>query len=129
MAVVSDVRKIGLKFTRTLSLMAVYLSSPLFSPWKKVTRKCTQSATASVSIRVGADAEGGVSTIPIQPAVPIAVTIDIIMTINDPSVPQILRVKIKKPSRMMPNAAGISVLMSANEASGNALFMTTTPVL
>ena len=55
MAVVRLARKTGCKFTLKLSFMATVLLVPDSNKSKKVTRICTQLATATVSMIVGAE--------------------------------------------------------------------------
>ena len=59
MAVVTDVRNTGWKFTRRLSTIASRLAMPFCIDTSAVTRMCMESATATVRMMVGAPEEGG----------------------------------------------------------------------
>ena len=113
---------------RRLSIIAADFDSACLSFCKKVTSRCTQFATASVMIMVGELAEGGVSSIRSQPAMPIAVTIDSTITSSVASVPHTERIRMAITSMMMTNMIGTSVCMSLIAISENALFRKTMPV-
>ena len=73
--------------------MAANLSMPERMAFRKIVKKCTQSATAKVRIIVGAEADGGVNLYPSHPAVPMPIKIERIITNNVENVPEILRKK------------------------------------
>ena len=96
---------------------------------KNVVKKCTQSATARVRINVGADAEGGVSLKPNQPAIPIPIMIEKMITNKVENVPVMLRVNKNNPIMIAAKASGIRFVISFLLASGKALFIITMPVV
>ena len=85
------------------------------------------SAMASVMIIVGAEAEGGVNLMPIQPAAPIAAIIDNMITAKEAKVPLMLRVVMKIVMIMTKNISGIKVPISCCDASKKAPFSIITP--
>ncbi len=110
------------------STMALRLSSPP-RIWANITTSMwMQSATARVMMTVGADAEGEVSFMPNQPAMPIAVTTDRPITRTVPSVELRQRSSTSIVMMMARYINGISVLISLRLASKNALFIITVPV-
>ena len=74
MAVVSEVRNTGPRLIRRLSSIAVWRSSPLRSPCRKITTMWMQSATERVITTTGVVTVGGLSWMPSQPASPMAPT-------------------------------------------------------
>ena len=77
---------------------------------------------------VGADAEMGVSLIPMKPAQPIATIVDNMMTPRVANVATAERSMIRVSNRIMPNMIGISVPTSETPVSAKALFSIETPV-
>ena len=101
--------------------MAVFLSFPLPMATKAEIRMCTQSATATVRIIVGAPEEGGDRGMLSQPAAPKAIIALRTITITLMSVAQNWRVKSIKTTAMMTNIRGVRVVMSLKADSENEL--------
>ena len=107
--VVNDVRKMGCRLIRRLSITALVLSCPCRMACRRLTRICTQSATASVRIIVGEDADGGVKAISSQPDSPIANAMENTMTRKVPTVAVIDRSSRARVNSTTPNIIGTSV--------------------
>ena len=95
---------------------------------RSVSRMCTESATASVRMTIGADIEIGVSLTPNQPATPIPTMVDSMIT------PRVAKVALSErrinqvSAKITPNISGISVAPSLMPVSANALLSMDTPV-
>ncbi len=126
-AVVTEVRKIGMKLTRRLSFIASFFSFPLRISLNQVDNRWTQSATANVIIMTGADMTGVDNSNPIHPAKPKAVPIDIKITNMVAMVPLMLLKSRKTVIKISSNASGSKFFISKNAASLNALFNITIP--
>ena len=128
MAVVTEVKNTACALMSRLSIIASFLFKPRPCATKVVMRICTQSATATVRIMVGAPEAGGESGKPSQPPVPIAMPADRVTTIIAAKVANNLRVVAINTSAMMTNMVGVKVVKSLCAASENALDSNCEPV-
>jgi hypothetical protein len=80
-----------------------------------------------VTIIIGADAEGGVRPIPIQPPLPMANSILSTQTTETVTTPTIDLRSAYEMIKITRNAIGINVAESVIDASRNALLRKTTP--
>ena len=128
MAVVTEVKNTGCALIDRLSIIACFFSIP--RPWdtKAVMRICTQSATATVRIMVGAPEVGGEMGMPIQPPAPIAIAAENTVTIMVAIMPKNLRVVTISTTAINKNMVGVSVAKSDCAASENELDSICEPV-
>ena len=129
MTVVRLVRKTGCMLMCMLSISASLRAMPRRIALNIEIRMCTLAAIASVMITVGAPTDDGVSMIPIQPAIPIAVTAERRMMPIVPITPANERSITTIMTSKMPYMRGVRFSMSAMLASAKAAFSMTSPVM
>ena len=128
MAVVTEVRNTACALTERLSTMAARFSSPRPCATKAVIKICTQSATATVRIMVGAPEAGGDKGMPSQPPEPMAARADKVTTTMAAKVANNLRVVRISTTAISKNMVGVSVAKSLCAASENELDSICEPV-
>ena len=126
--VVIDVTPTGKKFSRIASTIASRLAMPARMAERNAMSIWIESAIASVRIMVGAEAEMGVSLMPIKPAQPIPTIVDSMMTPIVAIVAVTERSISSVSNKMTPNMIGMSVPRSETPVSANALLSIETPV-
>ena len=118
--VVRVVRNTGFALRRMASTSASSFGLPWRIDWNSDTRMCTESATASVRMIVGAEALVGSRNTPMWPAMPNAVAVEnpITLSVATNAVPE----RRKSPMVIMnvKNIRGITTGMSRIGASANA---------
>ena len=108
--------------------MAARLSSPRPCATNAVIRICTQSATATVRIIVGAPEAGGDKGMPSQPPEPMAARADRVTTIMAANVANSFRVVKMSTTAINRNMVGVNVAKSLCAASENELDSICEPV-
>ena len=126
--VVNDVIVTARKLTRIDSISASALLRPSRICVRMDRMMCMESATASVRITIGADIDIGVSSTPANPAAPMAMIDDRMITVSVASVAEKERTISQVNAKMTTNISGISVAPSCMPVSAKALLSIETPV-
>ena len=128
MQVVRLVTVMGSRLTRKASVKASRLAMPCAPAAAYVTKKCTQSATASVMMHNMAAVETSVSVMPTQPAIPSAALTDKPMTPSVRIAGSSARKNTSMPTRITAKVAGVSTAKSRRMICPKVSLRMVTPV-